>query len=210
MRKIHAAKQFYVLDGFVNDFAELCQDTSQLYSKLIFFQSKTERKCKMHKRRIDLLSSLCEEISEEHYLSLVRQLLFELGECYAQLLELKLEEKSDRNATKINRLANNGIKTFERFLQTMNDKKSGKTPETYADEYLRPVLLAHFYLARLHSKCIDDRLQHFESSLNEYQTIVNYVDRHPEARSAIEQELNICKEMTDLLPLKIDQLRQKL
>ena len=202
MERIASAKSFYVLDGFVTDHVELCQDTSQLYGKLVFFESNTARQCRMHKRRIDVLSSLCREISEDHYLHVMRQLLFELGECYFQLLDLKVEPK------KISRLAHSGIATFERFLSTMNDKKSKEPPATYAAEYVRPVLLAHFYLGRFHSKFGQDRLEHAEQSLRQYQSIVDYIDRHPDAREHIEQEYSVCKEMTELLPLKLEKLRQ--
>lgn len=212
MHKLTLAKSFYILDGFVTDHVELCQDASQLYNKLLFFESNLARKCKMYKRRIDLLSSLCREISEEHYLYLMRQLLFELGECYSALLDLKSEQKGDLNSPKvrekISRLAQSGISTFERFLLTMNDKKTKEKPATYADEYLRPVLLADFYIARLYSKFLDDRLEHLQQSLNHYQTIVTYVEQHPNAREHIEQEYSICKEMIDLLPLKLEKLRQ--
>jgi hypothetical protein len=212
MEKINSAKCYYILDGFVTDHVELCQDTSQLYSKLVFFESSIDRKCKMHKRRIDLLSLLCKEISEDHYLYIIRQLLFELGECYSILLDLKLEQKVDLNSIKtiekISHLSNLGISTFEHFLSTMNDKKTKEKPETYADEYIRPVLLAHFYMARFYSKFIENRLEHLEKSLNQYKIIVNYVDKHPNARESVEQEYNICKEMIQLLPLKLDKLRQ--
>jgi hypothetical protein len=212
MEKINSAKSYYVLDGFVTDHVELCQDTSQLYSKLVFFESNIDRKCKMYKRRIDLLSSLCKEISEEHYLYLIRQLLFELGECYSILLDLKLEQKDDLNSPKIiekiSHLAQLGISTFEHFLSTMNDKKTNEKPDTYADEYIRPVLLAYFYIARFHSKFIENRFEHIQESLNQYKIIVSYVDKHPNACEYIEQEYNICKEMIALLPLKLEKLRQ--
>lgn len=206
MEKINAAKSYYILDGFVTDHAELCQDTSQLYAKLVFFESNIDRKCKMHKRRIDLLSSLCKEISEEHYLYLVRQLLFELGECYSTLLDLKLEQK--KATEKVTHLIQLGVSTFEHFLSTMNDKKTKEKPETYADEYIRPVLLAHFYIGRLHSKAIENRLEHLQQSLTQYKVIVDYVDKHPNAQEHIEQEYNLCKEMINLLPLKLEKLRQ--
>ncbi|CAM2721141.1 unnamed protein product [Rotaria socialis] len=212
MEKINSAKSYFVLDGFVTDHVELCQDTSQLYAKLVFFESNIDRKCKMYKRRIDLLSSLCKEISEEHYLYLVRQLLFELGECYSILLDLKLEQKEDLHTIKIDEkishFIQSGISTFERFLTTMNDKKTNEKPETYADEYIRPVLLAHFYMGRFHSKSTQDRLEHIQQSLNQYKTIVDYVEKHPNALEHIEQEYTICKEMTNLLPLKLEKLRQ--
>jgi hypothetical protein len=212
MEKLTSAKSYYILDGFVTDHVELCQDTSQLYSKLVFFEGNLDRKCKMHKRRIDLLSSLLKEISEEHYLYLVRQLLFELGECYSGLLELKLEQKEDLNSPKtiekISHLAQFGISTFEHFLSTMNDKKTKQKPETYPDEHIRAVLLAYFYIARFHSKFLENRLEHLQESFNQYQIIVSYVDKHPNTRESIEQEYQICKEMIDLLPLKLEKLRK--
>lgn len=212
MDKINSAKSYYILDGFVTDHVELCQDTSQLYSKLVFFESNIDRKCKMYKRRIDILSSLCKEISEEHYLYIIRQLLFELGECYSVLLDLKLEQKQDLNSLKIlekiSHLIQSGISTFEHFLSTMNDKKTKEKPSTYADEYIRPVLLAYFYIGRFHSKFIENRLEHLHESIKQYQYIVSYVDKHSNAREHIEQEYNICKEMIELLPLKIEKLRQ--
>ena len=212
MEKINLAKSFYILDGFVTDHVELVQDTSQLYAKLVFFEANIDRKCKMHKRRIDLLSSLCQEISEEYYLYIIRQLLFELGECYSTLLDLKLEQKEDpasnKTVEKISHLAQSGINTFERFLATMNDKKTKEKPKTYADEYLRPVLLAYFYIARFHSKFPENRLEHLQESLDQYQFIVSYVDKHPNARESIEQEYHLSKEMIDLLPLKLEKLRQ--
>jgi hypothetical protein len=212
MEKINSAKSYYILDGFVTDHIELCQDTSQLYNKLTFFESNIDRKCKMHKRRIDLLSKLCKEISEEYYLYLIRQLLFELGECYSILLDLKLEQKNDLSSKKIiekiSHLSQSGILTFEHFLSTMNDKKTKEKPDKYADEYIRPILLAYFYLGRFHSKFIENRLEHLQESLNQYKIIVSYVEKHPNARQYIEQEYNICKEMIDLLPLKLEKLRQ--
>ena len=127
------------------------------------------------------------------------------------LLDLKLEQKTDLNSMKtikkISHLASLGILTFEHFLSTMNDKKTKQKPETYADEHIRPVLLSHFYLARFYSKFIENRLEHLEQSLNQYKIIVNYIDQHPDAREYIEQEYNICKEMVDLLPLKLEKLR---
>ena len=212
MDKIKSAKSYYVLDGFVTDHVELSQDISQLYVKLVFFESRVDRKCKMHKRRIDLLAFLCKEISEEHYVSLMRQLLFELGECYSVLLDLKTEQKREVNvkktADKISHLAKLGISTFERFLSTMNDKKTKEKPETYAEEHVRPALLAHFYIARFYSKLVDNRLENLQESLNQYQIIVDYVDKHPSVNEQIEQEYQICKEMIVLLPMKLEKLRQ--
>ena len=207
MEKIRLAKAFYVLDGFVTDHVEISQDQSQLYSKLIFFEPNNDRKCKMHKRRIDLLSSLCDQISDEHYLTLIRQLLFELGECFSQLLDLKLDlPVEERKPEKIHRLASKGIETFERFLRTMVDPKTKAFPQTYADEFVRPVVLARFYLARFHSKCPENRREHVELSLNEYRWIVDYVDRHPLTKDALEQEYRISQEMSELLPLKLNQI----
>lgn len=208
MDRVREAKEFFLLDGFVSDHVEICQDVSQLYLKLMFFEEKVDRKCKMHKRRIDILSDLCDQISEEHYINLVRQLRFELAETYSQLLDLKIEEKNSSNTDKVQRLIEQGIQAFNNFLISMHDKKTHKEPETYADECVRAALLAHFYLARLHSKATNDRLEHLKESLEQYKIIIDYVDRHPQTRACIEQEYSICKEMIELLPFKIEQIRK--
>lgn len=47
------------MDGYVTDHVEILQDHSALFRNLAFFEEDLERRCKMHKRRIDMLEPIC-------------------------------------------------------------------------------------------------------------------------------------------------------
>ena len=48
----------FILDGFVTDYVELTQDLSKSWKHLAEFDTNLERRCKMHKRRIDMNTNL--------------------------------------------------------------------------------------------------------------------------------------------------------
>lgn len=47
------------MDGYVTDHVEILQDHSSLFRALAFFEEDLERRCKMHKRRVDMLEPIC-------------------------------------------------------------------------------------------------------------------------------------------------------
>lgn len=47
------------MDGYVTDHIEILQDHSALFRALSFFEGDLERRCKMHKRRVDMLEPVC-------------------------------------------------------------------------------------------------------------------------------------------------------
>jgi len=59
---------------------------------------------------LDLLIPICDEISEQYYLALKRQYLFDIGSIYSELLDLKLEilsEKQEQQAKEPNLSSSN-------------------------------------------------------------------------------------------------------
>jgi hypothetical protein len=88
---LNETKEFFKLDGYVTDHCEILRDLSDLYTGLIFFEEDSGRKCKMHKRRLDLLQPICEELNEQYYLTLKRQLLFDCGSILSEMLDLKID-----------------------------------------------------------------------------------------------------------------------
>ena len=223
---LNKAKEYFKLDGFVTDHSEIVRDLSDLYSCLIFFEPDPDRRCKMHKRRLDLLVPICDEINEQFYLTVKRQYLFDIGSILSEMMDLKIEiltEKQEKNsisrlemkgaAKKINQLAHESIKRFEAFLTTMKVQPERKVlPDTFDDHNVRPALLAKFYLGRLHSKIITTdtaaRLDNCKNTLDCYTYLVSYCERHGEAATATMQvEYQICKEMIAFLPAKMDKLR---
>lgn len=206
---------YYQLDGYVTDHCEIVRDLSELYKLLLFFDNNVDNKCKMHKRRLDLLKPIVDDLSEQFYLVLKRQYLFDCAEIYQQMMDFKLDNLHEKReeliklggnealsqnenkklinlmVNKINQLALSSIEYFEKFLNTMKlmpDKK--QLPEKYDLNNTRPALLAHFYIGRLYSKLIpsdySERLTNTKKTLEYYTYLVQYCEKH-----ANDEELKI-------------------
>lgn len=78
--QVDIAHGFYKLNGYVSDHIEVLQDTSNLYKLLSNFEPDFETKCKMHKRRIDLMEETSNSLNTQYYMMVCRQLWYEIGE----------------------------------------------------------------------------------------------------------------------------------
>jgi KIF-binding protein len=88
------------MDGYVTDHCEITRDLSELYAALMFFEENLDRRCKMFKRRLDLLIPVCDEISEQYYLTIKRQLLFNIGSIYSEMTDAKIEILTEKQSNK--------------------------------------------------------------------------------------------------------------
>ncbi|XP_036592756.1 KIF-binding protein isoform X1 [Trichosurus vulpecula] len=216
---VFEAKEYFQVDGYITDHIEIVQDHSSLFKVLAFFEEDYERRCKMHKRRIDMLEPLTVDLNPQYYLLINRQLQFELAHTYYEMMDLKvaianrLEELDSHTIKKINSLAQSAIKYYELFLDSLKDPNK-VFPEQLGEDVLRPALVAKFHIARLYGKLItsDGRkeLDNMQASLEYYTFLVDYCERYPEAVHAVETELELSKEMAGLLPAKMERLRAKL
>ena len=156
-KNLTSSQGFYTLDERCSDYVEITRDISQLYKHLISFETDNDRACKMHRRRADLLEPLLEQLSQSHYLLVIRQIIFELGEIFSDLMDLKTkrwneEPDNPHHANKVNMMVTRATKYFAQFLDTM--KVGGEHPAVYNEESVRPALLARFHLGRLASKFV--------------------------------------------------------
>uniref|UniRef100_T1JN77 KIF-binding protein n=1 Tax=Strigamia maritima TaxID=126957 RepID=T1JN77_STRMM len=213
---VGVAKEYYTLDDHASDYIQLMQDYSTLYKLLAFFEPNSDRQCKMHKRRIDLLEGVLKELNPQYYLDKCRQLKFELGEIYCHLLDTKTGMLRDSEidltshaVQKINYLAKQSIHQFSTFLETFLDS-SGEMPSKHPEENERPILLSHFFMGRLYSKIkVRDpkkELDYLKQSQHHFQRIVRYCEENDSAASSMKEELDVCKEMVKLLPIKMEKV----
>jgi hypothetical protein len=226
---LNDAKSYFVLDGFVSDHCEIVRDESDLYASLLFFEADLDRRCKMQKRRLDLLIPVCNEINEQFYLQIKRQLLFDIASIYSEMMDTKIEifnTSNDKNTlvtkekvasvTKINMLASNAIEKFEEFLNTMKVQPNRKIlPEKFDDHNVRSALLAKFYVGRLHSKIIttepSKKLANLKCCFDHYKYLVDYCDKeredNPNPIEIMRVEYDLCKEMITYLPAQMEKIR---
>ena len=158
----------------------------------------------MFKRRLDLLKPIVDELSEQYYLLLKRQFLFDCADIYQQMMDIKLEIMNEKRSelmkakneingenkklisamiSKINQLALNSIDYYKKFIDTMKSLPDKlKLPDKFDYHNVRPVLLAHFYIGRLYSKIIPtdnvEALANTKKSFENYSYLVNYCEIH--------------------------------
>nr|XP_020508440.1 KIF1-binding protein [Labrus bergylta] len=216
------AKDYFLMDGYVTDHIEILQDHSSLFRGLAFFEEDLERRCKMHKRRVDMLEPICNELNAKYYLMIRRQLMFELAEIYNEMMDLKLtlanrqadtQSLDNHTIKKFNHLCSASAKYFQMFLDSLCSPE-GKYPEHLEEEVLRPALVARFRVARLYSRLISSepsvQLENLNKSLENYKYVVQYCEGHPEAVATVNTELELSSEMVGLLPLKINRLKARM
>lgn len=218
---LNKAKKYYTLDGHASDCVQIIQDMSQLYKYLAFFEEDEERQSRMHKRRIDHLESVLKELNPHYYLLVCRQLWYELGETYSDILDIKLQrlQATDERPTphalrKVNHLAEQSIANFNQFLDSLKDSSTGKMPARLSEDLIRPTLIAYFRVGRLYSKIVTPdkavHLQNVKETYEAYKFIVDYCKNDKEAKNQVSVELVVCEDMVKLLPLKLEKLQREL
>lgn len=55
------------------------QDKSRLFKLLALFESDADTACKMHKRRVDALTDVVNQLNTQYYLAICKQLHYEIG-----------------------------------------------------------------------------------------------------------------------------------
>eukprot|EP00743_Colponemidia_sp_Colp-15_P005870 GILK01006309.1.p1 GENE.GILK01006309.1~~GILK01006309.1.p1 ORF type:complete len:568 (+),score=84.43 GILK01006309.1:43-1704(+) len=213
------AVKYFILEGFVTEHISILQDQSLLYKYLIYFELDEGRQFSMHKRRIELLSPLLKELSPFAYVATFRDIAFEIAEIYHELLDIKLADRLKRAAQpltskdvqRINQYGWSGLEALELFLRTF--EKGGKPPVEVEDELLQWYLTARFNRARIYSKLLDPepqgRVKFLRNTMDEYRFIRDYADSHSAQISRTEvmpEELKICREMVDLIPVKMNHI----
>lgn len=212
---LEEAKQYYTLKDHATDYIEVVQEMSKLYRELATFELAPDRKCKMHKRRIDMHEEVLKEVNPRYYLGLCRQIMFELGEVYSEMMSLKLAalppavSPQSPAVKKVNSIIDKAIRHYTSFLDTIKDP-SGKFPEPLPEDLARPVLVAHFYIGRLYSSIIAqeprEQFENFEKTKEHYEFVQEYCKRVPEHEQLVKDELQIITELLQLIPAKLQQM----
>ena len=208
---LELALKYYTLDEHASDHIKCIQDLSKLYHALIKYESQPDRKCKMHKRRIDALVKVLGSINQKYFLGSCRQLLFELGEIYTAMVDIKLKSYQDKpcNDQKINHLISKAIEYYEQFEKTFKHNAAGDI-ERLDKEMVRPVMLAYFSIGRYFTKkiCFDprDQAQNWQLCESYYRKVKYYIEKNLDQKELVSEELDLIDELLTLIPLKMENI----
>ncbi len=157
-KHINTSKLHYTLENFASEHVVVNQDHSNAYKLLASFETASELKCRMHKRRIDMLTALQRELNPQYYLSEHRQIMHEVAEAQSLMADLKIVAASDNPTphavSKINKLLQAAARTFEQFVASFHAPDTGALPDSIDQDYLRPILCSKLNIASLLSKII--------------------------------------------------------
>jgi KIF-binding protein len=205
-REFQESLKYYVLDGFVTDHVSVLQDMSLLYKVLSFFEDDDERFIAMQKRRANILEDPMKQISHIHFPDLHKQLTFELGETYNEMVEVRLK-KQVKVPKKINPLITKAVHYFDLFRGAYNDRE-GNPPKRYPTGDEHAIVVSRINVARLVTKFIGTQQETVDwlvQALHEYEWITEYGKKFE--IQELERERLMAAEMAILLPRKISHLQ---
>ncbi|KAJ4457292.1 putative KIF-1 binding protein C terminal [Paratrimastix pyriformis] len=125
------------------------------------------------------------------------------------MADLKLNDNQARpgshTAAAINGLLQAGMQHFRQFIKSF--EKDGRMPDRVDEAQTHSFLMAHFSLARMWSKlvttAVPEALANLEKTKTEYKFLIDYFDNN-HVTSCFQEEIEICRQMHDLLPVKIN------
>lgn len=213
-QQIEKAKEYYTLQDHASDHVAIVQDHSRLFKYLTIFESDLSRKCRMHKRRIDMLSNLPSELNPQYFQVIIRQILFELGDIYKEMADLKTVLTSEEEIptthaiNKINSLVRNGIAHYQKYIDSFS------ADVAIDPVYLRSFLISKLNICRLNSKLLGtspvEQTHYLQLALQGYHWLVDYETQNVrEVNEVFEEEIVLCREMIQLLPQKIELIKSK-
>ncbi|MCQ2817587.1 MAG: hypothetical protein MJ252_10015 [archaeon] len=215
------ALEYYKLDGYVTEHIQINRDLSQLYKYLITFETDNNRIFAMLDRRINLLEPINNAINHKVYLMQWQELSLELAEIYGEIFEsnfelLKIQTKKLKlkDVENINSKGEKCIFYYKDVIEYIQ-KEYQKEAEKTAEDFIT-IITIKSNIARITSKLIYNhdlkkRVANLKESYNVYNEVLEllkgggqFFTEHPE----LKDNLKVCQEMVEMLPLKIDKINR--
>ena len=215
------ALEFYQIDGHVTENIQITRDISQLYKFLISFEPDNNRVFAMLERRINLLEPIYKAINHKVYLVQWQELSLELAEIYGEIFEsnyelIRLQQKKVR-AKDIDGINDKGEKCIYYYKDIIDYIVSeyNKETEKNVDDFVT-IITIKSNIARIMSKLIyghniKKKVEAMKESLKLYTEVKsllkgasNFLNEH----QVLKENLKMCEEMVEMLPLKIDKINR--
>ena len=218
-RHYHSALTAFPLDGYVTEHCQLLLDLASLYRSLILYDGAHETV--YVKKAVAVLSKGMEGLSSVHFVGLYREMSEELGNGYMMLMDAAKPAKAGSNSSSgCNKRNEYGMKAIHHyqlfantFLQTKQTDGEGagqKEKHVVVEaEDMYKYLLVQFTVARLYQRLwtnnVTSMCTFHKKSLDILQNIVKLCNDW-QCVSLFANELEMCKEMIELLPRKMEKM----
>jgi len=221
--------EIWLLDGFVTQHIEVLQSISKCWQCVAYFENDPKRKCRMHRRRINILRDVVIQLNPAAFLATVRSLHHEIADAYRQMGDTKTEQyengRSDigfvRKINEMYRLAtehhemfvksydyppkNNEISDLPFSLELEQTAEKSEIDKELYYEYL----VGKFHIANICTKFIhrntEQQILATQKAIDTYKFIVDFYKKKGPVEE-FKDQYEVAKEMYELLPYKIRQL----
>ena len=164
-------------------------------------------------KRAEILEPIRKALNPKAYPGFYDNLIVELAEIYNELTENLLNNSIiNGKKTKIEKINGYGLKTIEMYKEIENVLLEQK--EDKNKDYYQSVINTKFNIAkafsRLQGQKNDEKINYLKQSLENYKGIVNLIRSLQKEKGLLEynfsEQLKICEEMVDLIPIKISKI----
>jgi hypothetical protein len=211
--------EYYKLDGYVTEHINATRDLSQLYRYLTFFETDNNRIYAMLDRRVLLLEPIIKEINNKVFVVQWQELALELAEIYSEIFESKYEimrikqmKPKQSQLDEINTACDKAIKYYKDillFIEVEYEKAQEKHLEDFTTIITIKLHLARLY-SKLDSKDVKKKVNNMAMSLKTYEDTRKVLSRSSFVveNPSLQEQLKICEEMVNLLPVKISKINR--
>lgn len=226
MTQYNKAAETYVLDGFVTEYTNIHRMKAKLYALMGNLENDDNRKFAINIKRKELIKSLYSQLSPKHFINTWRELCIELAEICNFLFELRRNElfmnakdqpnyKDKATRKKLLQMNENGMESISVYQQILDFFNSADyKSEENNDDYIQSVVNAKFAMAKIYNALmsgkLEERVGFLKKSLEHYQFIKDFIKQKGQEKGTLafsfSEQLRMCNEMTELLPVKIDKL----
>ncbi|KAH8328305.1 hypothetical protein KR067_007925 [Drosophila pandora] len=215
------AKDYYKAENEATEYSKIIQDYAEAYEQIAFFEENPENQAKMQKRRAKYLEDLLELLDPIFYLKICRECWYGAGTAHAAVLDVRLDIVRDKispapdDIKKVNQSCMKAIKHFESYVKSYLGKPPSEEWRPNMDvEEQKHMLYAHFHIGRIYYKMISAhpmlQLENLTNCLDYYKKFIAGCEQYKEASEPLHGEIGVVREMLQLLPLKISQVKARL
>ncbi|CCW64323.1 unnamed protein product [Phytomonas sp. EM1] len=210
------ALKFHPFETSCTQNIQILQDKAKLHSYLSFFETNRSRKIAILQCQIDLLENIPDQLSFNAYPIVVRQLLYDLGSFYEDLINLRKKQKTNpkKGETPLTDLEYNALVNkckgyYVRFCDTWKQPQTSVIPDVLDKDSRHPFFRSLLRLARVEiNYAFSNAKEEFDAigkTIEAYKKAIKFAEKNftdEDLRKSVEKEEHMAKEMVNLLMIK--------
>ena len=209
----------YDFENYPFEYIQICQNISQLYKYLIYFELDNNRIFAMEERRVNILKPILEKFDHKNYIMQWQEVCLELAEIYCEIFESNYElirvKKKKINMKEIEEINKSGEKSIYYYKEIIGYiiNEYNKEREKKLEDFIT-IITIKSNIARLYSKLIflkdtKKRIDSLKNSLQIYKELLKLLKDSKNIfglREDIRENILMCEEMIGMIPIKIEKI----